>query len=114
MTKQQQLKWNKGETFNHKDYFNYLHNSNQKCVICGSPYIEIHHITDVARIKGKRRDHKRVVTLCKNHHKDSKFGIHIMAKDEFYENVMSLDELLFHSNRLLEEYEDEKTEKTRD
>ena len=96
------------EEFNHKDYFNYLHNSNQKCVICGGYNIEIHHITDVHKIKGDRRDHKRVVTLCKNHHKESKFGIHNMSKEDFYENVMSLESLLFHSSELLEEYKREK------
>ena len=63
--------------------------------------------TDINRIDGVRRDDKRVVTLCKNHHKESKFGIHIMAKEDFYLNVMDLDTLLFHSKLLLKEYENE-------
>jgi len=103
-TKEMQTKKNKEPKFNYKAYANWIHSNNKQCVVCGGYDIEIHHITDVKRIKGKRRDDKRVVPLCKNHHKDSKFGIHIMSKDEFYENVMDLDTLLFHSKELLNEY----------
>jgi hypothetical protein len=74
--------------------------------VCGRKDIEIHHITDIHRIDGERRLHERVVPLCKNHHKDSNFGIHIMSKEDFYENVMDLDTLLFHSERLLGEYDE--------
>jgi len=106
-TKEMQLKKNKPKPFNHKAYFSWIHSTGKRCVVCGKYDIEIHHITDINRIKGKRRDHKRVVPLCKNHHKDSKFGIHIMSKEDFYENVMDLDTLLFHSKNLLEEFEHE-------
>lgn len=105
-TKENQLKKNKPKAFNYKAYFNWIHSMNKCCAVCGNYDIEIHHITDIHRIKGNRRDHKRVVPLCKNHHKNSKFGIHIMSKDDFYENVMDLDTLLFYSKQLLEEYED--------
>ena len=106
MTKKDQLKWNKTKPFKHKEYFKYLHNSNQSCIICGNNHIEIHHVTDLKNIQGKRRDHKRVITLCPTHHRLGSFAIHVMSKEDFYNNVMDLDTLLFHSNRLLQEYEE--------
>lgn len=86
------------------DYYEYLHNSNQRCVVCGDVSIEIHHITDIKRIPGKRREWNRVVTLCPNHHKNGKDGIHILSKDEFYSRVMSFEKLMENSNRLYQEY----------
>ena len=104
ISKESQLKKFKEPKFNYAKYAKWIHSNNKVCVICGGVNIEIHHITDINRIDGVRRDDKRVVTLCKNHHKDSKLGIHIMAKEDFYLNVMDLDTLLFHSKLLLEEY----------
>lgn len=86
------------------DYYKYLHSSNQKCVVCGSNLIEIHHITDIKRIPGKRRSWNRVVTLCPEHHKNGKEGIHILSKDRFYDEVMSFEKLMEHSDRLYQEY----------
>jgi hypothetical protein len=110
MTKEDQTQWNKGEVFDHKDYFSWIHKNNKCCAVCGHHAIEIHHITDIHRIEGKRRDHKRVVPLCKVHHKDSKYAIHVMSKEEFYINIMDLDELLIHSKRLYREYMEEQLE----
>ena len=98
------LSKSKEDPFDKKAYFNYLHNSDQRCIICNSSNIELHHITDLKNIKGARRDDKRLVILCKNHHKESKFGIHIMSKEEFYTEVMDFDTLMYHSNRLYQEY----------
>lgn len=86
------------------DYYKYLHESNQTCIICGSNCIEIHHITDIKRIPGKRREWNRVVALCPEHHKNGKDGIHILSKEEFYDKVMSLEKLLENSDRLYQEY----------
>ena len=87
------------------DYYEYLHNSNQKCVICGDISIEIHHITDIKRLPIEpRRYWNRVVTLCPSHHKNSKDGIHILSKEEFYNKVMSFEKLIENSARLYEEY----------
>ena len=108
MTKQQQTNWNKPKKFNKNAYFNWIHSNNFSCVVCGRKDIELHHITDIHELKGERRIHTRIVPLCLNHHRVGKFAIHNMAKDEFYENVMDLDTLLFHSNRILEEYENER------
>jgi len=104
ITKEQQTRKHKEPKFNFTEYARWIHSNNIPCVVCGRHDIEVHHITDVKRIKGKRRDDSRVVPLCKSHHKESKFGIHIMSKEDFYENVMDLDNLLFHSSSLLEEY----------
>jgi len=104
ITKADQLKKNKEPKFNYKKYANWIHSNNKECVICGRSDIEIHHITDIKRIAGKRRDDKRVVPLCKSHHKEGENGIHILSKNDFYENVMDLDALLKHSSELLEEY----------
>lgn len=87
------------------DYYDYLHNSGQKCVVCGSSSIEIHHITDIKRIPDElRRVWNRVITLCPEHHKNGKHGIHILSKDEFYSRVMSFKELMEKSLELYQEY----------
>jgi len=108
ISKEQQLKKFKEPKFNYKAYAKWIHTNNKQCVVCGRYDIEVHHITDVKRISGPRRDDKRVVPLCKDHHKEGKFGIHNMCKDDFYENVMDIDTLLFHSGELLKEYKNEK------
>lgn len=87
------------------DYYDYLHNSGQKCAICGSNLIEIHHITDIKRIPDEpRRVWNRVITLCPEHHKNGKDGIHILSKDEFYSRVMSFNKLMKKSFGLYQEY----------
>ena len=87
------------------DYYDYLHNSGQKCVVCGSSSIEIHHITDIKRIPYEpRRVWNRVITLCPEHHKNCKDGIHILSKDEFYSRVMSFEKLTKKSLDLYQEY----------
>lgn len=99
----QKLKKEKDNLSN--DYYKYLHSSGQKCVICGCDCIEIHHITDIKRLKDEpRRVWNRVVTLCPEHHKNGKNGIHILSKDEFYDEVISFSKLMKHSDRLYHEY----------
>lgn len=108
ISKYQQLRKIKEKKFNYKKYANWIHSNNKVCVICGGANIEIHHITDLySKVleHKQRRDDKRVVTLCKEHHKEGKDGIHILSKQDFYINVMSLDNLLTHSSKLLQEYE---------
>ncbi len=107
ISKEEQLKKHKEPKFNYKSYSNWIHANNKACVVCGRYDIEVHHITDIKRIQGLRRDDKRVIPLCKEHHKDGKNGIHILSKHEFYNKVMSLSDLLYHSRELLSEYEND-------
>lgn len=108
ISKYQQTRKIKEKKFDYKKYSNWIHSNNKVCVVCGGADIEIHHITDLyshqLRTK-QRRDDKRVVTLCKAHHKEGKEGIHILSKEQFYLEIMSLNKLLTHSAKLLEEYE---------
>lgn len=95
------------EKLHSNPYNSYLHNSGQACIVCGNPNIEIHHITDIKRIKGKRRCWKRAVTLCDEHHNrfNSKVSIHALS-DRFYVEIMSFKKLMWHSDRLWNEYQD--------
>jgi 5-methylcytosine-specific restriction endonuclease McrA len=86
-------------------YYEYLHTSNQKCAVCGGSCDAIHHITDIKRIKGKRRVWNRVVTLCNKHHDNySNESIHVLSREKFYDKIMSLEDLLSHSKRLFLQY----------
>lgn len=105
-TKANQLKKNREPKFNFTKYANWIHSNNKPCAVCGRLDIEVHHITDIHRIAGTRRDDKRVIPLCKSHHKEGKEGIHIMSKEMFYREVMELELLLKCSSDLLKEYED--------
>ena len=87
------------------NYYKYLHNSNQKCVICGSNIVEIHHITDLKKLPNlPRRSWNRVVTLCPDHHRLGLKAIHKLSKDEFYTKVMSFEKLMEASNNLYQNY----------
>jgi len=104
--KARSIKYQKEKDDYSNEYYSYLHNSKQKCIICSNPCINVHHLTDIYRIKGKRRSWDRVVTLCNKHHDNySKESIHMLNHSVFYETIMSLESLLFHSRRLLEEFE---------
>lgn len=92
-----------------KSFLSWLHNSNQRCVICGNNKIEVHHITDIKRIKDEpRRRWNRVVCLCVDHHRIGKEAIHVLSKDIFYENVMSFYELILKSENIYTQYLKEK------
>lgn len=97
----------KAEKVESNPYNSYLHDSGQVCIVCGNPVIEVHHITDIKRIKGKRRCWKRAVTLCDEHHNrfNSKVSIHALS-DRFYVEIMSFKKLMWHSDRLWNEYQD--------
>lgn len=104
ITKEQQTRKHKEPEFNGKDYFRWIHSNNKCCVICGRSDIEIHHITSIKEIEGKRRDDKRVVCICVSHHRIGKQAIHTLSKEDFYRDVMSLEDLLKHSRELYIEY----------
>jgi hypothetical protein len=92
--------------FDHKRYFKYLHESYLCCAVCRNPNIELHHITDINEIPNEpRRDHKRVISLCPEHHRLGKNAIHIMSKDNFYKKVMPLHKMLEFSKNLFNRYE---------
>jgi len=95
------------EKLDSNPYNSYLHNSGQVCIVCGYHKIEVHHITDIKRIKGKRRCWKRAVTLCDEHHNrfNSKVSIHALS-DRFYDEIMSFEKLMWHSDRLWNEYQE--------
>ena len=86
-------------------YFTWI-KDNKSCLICGD-YPEIHHITNKS-IQGKRRLHSRVVPLCFNHHSAQSGILSIHgATDKFYEEVISLDDLIEEANKMYEEFLDE-------
>lgn len=91
-------------------FYDWIHNSGQVCAVCGCSDIDIHHITDLKNIKGKRRSWDRVIVLCKAHHKgDSLYhyngnAIHVLSKERFYATVMSFEEMMRHSDSIYEEY----------
>lgn len=90
-----------------REYLNWL-NENRgayPCFVCGRRSgIEYHHITDIHRIEGKRREHKRVVPLCFMCHRVGKNAIHNMSKMKFYSEVKSLEELLNRADELYEDF----------
>jgi len=107
LTKTNQLYKAKKPRFNYQAYARWIHENNKPCVVCGRYDIEVHHITDIYHhlLRNEpRRSDKRVVPLCKSHHKEGKNGIHILSKEDFYAQEMDLYDLLDHSRDLLEEY----------
>jgi hypothetical protein len=119
-TKEQQLKKNriketskgsfgkpKSKSKEVKDYF---HSSDKKCVVCGASNIELHHLTDISRINGKRRCDFRIVILCVEHHRTGKDAIHRLSKYDFYTNVLSFEKLIKHSKEIHNEFKENKTQ----
>lgn len=107
LTKKEQLYKNKKPkiTKDEKDYLNWLQMQNFKCFVCNSNSgIEYHHITDIHRLKGKRRVHNRLVPLCYSCHRTGKNAIHSLSKEYYYENIKSLDELLNESERIYKHF----------
>lgn len=106
-TKEQQLLKIKSPKISdiEREYLNWLQQQNHNCFVCGiSSNIEMHHVTDINRISGKRRVHSRLVPLCISCHRTGKNAIHVLSKEYFYKNIKSLDELLVESNRLYNDF----------
>jgi len=107
-TKEMQLRKVKNKTdlstLEKNTYFTWI-KDNKSCLVCGG-YPEIHHITNKA-IKGRRRLHSRVVPLCFDHHsaQSDKLSIH-GATDRFYQEVISLDDLIDEANKIYKEFLD--------
>lgn len=102
-SKKQQLYKNKEPKISsiEKEYLNWLQEQNHNCFVCGiSSNIEMHHITDINRLSGKRRVHSRLVPLCIACHRIGKSAIHVLSKEYYYKNIKSLDELVQESKRL--------------
>lgn len=107
LSKKQQLYKNKAPKISsiEREYLNWLQEQNHNCFVCGiSSGIEMHHVTDINRISGKRRVHSRLVPLCISCHRTGKNAIHVLSKEYFYKNIKSLDELLVESNRLYNDF----------
>lgn len=107
LSKKQQLYKNKEPKISdiEREYLNWLQEQNHNCFVCGiSSNIEMHHVTDINRISGKRRVHSRLVPLCISCHRTGKNAIHVLSKEYFYKNIKSLDELLVESNRLYNDF----------
>jgi len=104
LTKKEQLFKNKKPkiTKQEKEYLDWLHEEcYARCFVCGiSSNIEMHHVTDINRLNGKRRVHSRLVPLCISCHRTGKNAIHVLSKEYYYENIKSLDELIQESKRL--------------
>ena len=48
----------------------------ETCIVCGNPYIHIHHVFYGTANRKKADKYKLVVPLCQYHHLDSKEGVH--------------------------------------
>lgn len=106
MTKSQQLHKNKAPkdlTDQEKNkYFSWI-KENKTCVICGK-FPEIHHITN-KKLKGLRRLHSRVISLCFNHHSAQSPQLSIHKNPyKFYDEVMSFEHLMLMSNLMYQEF----------
>ena len=64
------------KTKEESDHLNHL--AHHGCVVCGCYGVEIHHI----RINGDKRDHRKSIPLCFDHHR-GKEGIHTLGKKEW-------------------------------
>lgn len=108
--KKRSKKVQKEKTEKSNPFYEWVHNSGQVCAVCGCTNIDFHHITDVQKIDGKRREWDRGIVLCKAHHKgdsvyaDNSKAIHILSKEEWYATVMSFEEMMRHSDSLYERY----------
>ena len=65
--------WHKENARKIPKYLHYLHNSGQKCLVCGSNCIELHHVkTKHNRLK----DDSHIIPLCPDHHRGPEFSAH--------------------------------------
>lgn len=86
------------------EYLNWCKSLDLRCVICDKKPTELHHVIDMHRIDGKTRDHKRVIPLCIEHHRIGKDAIHRVSREYFYENIMTLDEILTRASSLYDNF----------
>ena len=70
----------KQKAFKCKEYLEYMHNSDKKCIVCGDTNIELHHIK--TKTQTNRNDNE-IVPLCANHHRGN-FAPHGFDSAEFY------------------------------
>lgn len=63
---------------------------NMPCVICGIKPVDVHH---AGTGMGGRRDHMKVLPLCKNHHQ-GKEGIHTLGRKIWREKFGTEDYFL--------------------
>ena len=71
----------KPKPFKSKEYLQWAHNSDQRCIVCGSMKVEAHHL--LAGSLGRPDD--KIVMLCPEHHR-GKFSPHGFDSDMFYED----------------------------
>ena len=50
-------------------YFQWLRSEVRYCIVCNSPDVEYHHIK---KCSNDKKDHSRLICLCKEHHTNSK------------------------------------------
>lgn len=77
----------KEKPYKNKNFLSWLHNQGLKCLVCGSPQIEIHHLDQGA----KGRADNRTVPLCPEHHR-GKHSPHGAEKRLFEDTYMVLME----------------------
>lgn len=89
LTKKQQLYKNKEPKIStiEKEYLNWLQEQNHNCFVCGiSNNIEMHHV----KLKSTdKKNHKRLIPLCINHHKGSTLSPH--GNPSLFRSVYSID-----------------------
>ena len=81
-----------------------LFSDTTQCAICGSPYVEIHHIFYGTANRRHSEKLGYVIPLCYKHHRDSHEGIHFnknmavyykrIAQTHFEDNLGNRDEFI--------------------
>lgn len=70
------------------------------CIVCGSPYVQIHHVLHGTANRKKAEKYKYIVPLCMNHHtgdegvhRDPAFDLHLkrMAQVHFEKGIGTRD-----------------------
>ena len=89
-----------------KKYYSWLQEQDLNCVACGKKNgIEFHHITDIKRIAGARRDNSRLIPLCGvTCHRLGKDAIHVLSKEEYYSRIKSLKDLLEEAKKIHDKF----------
>lgn len=91
---------------NEKKYLNWLQEQDYSCLACDKKNgIEFHHVTDIKRIEGKRRSNNRLIPLCGVEcHRLGKKAIHVMPKEEYYETIVSLEDMLTSAENIYSDF----------
>ena len=73
-------------TDDEQDYLEWLQCRNSGCMVCNSGHIEYHH---VKKNSTDKKDHKRLIPLCIEHHKGTELSPHGTPK--LFKEVFSIE-----------------------